>query len=420
MLTVLRKAGFEAYFAGGCVRDRLMGLEPKDYDIATSALPDQVRSLFRNSQAVGAAFGVILVRHGKSQIEVATFRRDLRYVDGRHPSKIEFSSAKEDARRRDFTINGVFYDPLEDRILDFVEGQKDLSERRLRAIGEPRERFAEDHLRVLRAVRFASRFQLNIDPATKEAMVRNAGDLARISPERIAEELKLILCAATRSDGWALLCELELAEVIWRFYTLPTDTGLRAFEAAESIFCAVGPQDEIDWALALSAGVLDYASRGLPAGADIRPLLESGRVHQAVRSCRKGLKISNQATDQMEFILRATGELLSQTPPGTARLKRFYAHADSAMAIELLRGLERVGIQRQRVAWLEEQFAKLEQVDCAPIPLLSGEDLLAAGLAAGPLFKKLLWDVYDAQLEGRIADRDSALKMALKLAKDRG
>src|SRR5688572_18826647 len=159
----LRDAGHVAYFAGGCVRDQLLGLEPKDYDVATDAPPDRVRQLFSNTQAVGAAFGVILVRHRKSQTEVATFRTDLKYVDGRRPEGVVFTTAEEDARRRDFTINGMFYDPVEDKVIDYVEGQADLQNRVLRAIGDPEHRIDEDRLRMLRAVRFAARFGLTID-----------------------------------------------------------------------------------------------------------------------------------------------------------------------------------------------------------------------------------------------------------------
>ena len=169
----LREAGHVAYFAGGCVRDMLLGLTPKDYDIATDAPPVRVRELFKNTQAVGAAFGVILVRQAKSVIEVATFRADLKYVDGRRPEGVVFTTAEEDAKRRDFTINGMFFDPVENKVIDYVGGQADLKNRVLRAIGEANHRFEEDHLRLLRAVRFAARFGLEIDPVTA-AMRSNA------------------------------------------------------------------------------------------------------------------------------------------------------------------------------------------------------------------------------------------------------
>src|SRR5688572_21466071 len=206
----LRDAGHVAYFAGGCVRDQLLGLDPKDYDVATDAPPDRVRQLFSNTQAVGAAFGVILVRHRKSQIEVATFRTDGKYVDGRRPEGVVFTTAEEDAKRRDFTINGMFYDPVEERVIDYVGGQADLKHKLLRAIGNPDERFEEDHLRMLRAVRFAARFDLAVEPATGDAIKRHADHLPRISPERIAEELRWMLGDPSRRRAWPLLWELGL------------------------------------------------------------------------------------------------------------------------------------------------------------------------------------------------------------------
>src|SRR5690242_2559491 len=171
----LRQAGHEALWAGGCVRDELLGLTPQDYDVATSARPEQVRSLFRRTIAVGMSFGVIEVLGPRTEgdwlkVQVATFRSDVSYSDGRHPDAVVFSSAREDALRRDFTINGMFFDPLENRLIDYVGGQEDLQARVLRAIGDPKQRFAEDKLRMLRAVRIATRFELEIEPATAEAI----------------------------------------------------------------------------------------------------------------------------------------------------------------------------------------------------------------------------------------------------------
>src|SRR5882724_7855964 len=193
VLKRLREAGHVAYFAGGCVRDLLLGAEPKDFDVATDAPPSRVQELFRNTQAVGAAFGVILVRQGGSQIEVATFRADAGYDDGRHPSKVRFTTAEEDARRRDFTINGLFLDPVGGQVIDYVRGQDDLRAGVIRAIGNATERFEEDSLRLLRAVRFAARLGFEIEPGTAAAIKAHAPQLKRISPERIADELRVML-----------------------------------------------------------------------------------------------------------------------------------------------------------------------------------------------------------------------------------
>jgi poly(A) polymerase len=217
VLKRLRDAGFVAYFAGGCVRDKLLGRQPVDWDVATDAPPKKVAELFAAAQAVGEAFGVVLVRHRKSVVEVATFRADGAYEDGRRPSSVRFTSAEEDAKRRDFTVNGLFLDPLGNRIIDFVGGQEDLKANRLRAIGNASERFAEDHLRLLRAVRLAARFDFQIEPETAKAMKLVAGRLAGISPERIADELRLMLTPATRTLAWKLLWDFKLGPVIFRF-----------------------------------------------------------------------------------------------------------------------------------------------------------------------------------------------------------
>src|SRR3954469_23233625 len=203
VLRRLREAGHVAYFAGGCVRDLLLGLEPKDWDVATDAPPQRVRELFSKTEAVGAAFGVILVRHGKSVVEVATFRSEGNYLDGRRPSEVRFTTAEEDARRRDFTINGLFLDPLAggppaEQVIDYVGGREDLRRGVLRAIGDPERRFAEDYLRLLRAVRFAARLGFPIPPATAAAVRRHAPRLAQIAPERVGDELRVMLPPPTR------------------------------------------------------------------------------------------------------------------------------------------------------------------------------------------------------------------------------
>src|SRR5258706_1624955 len=240
----LRDAGHVAYFAGGCVRDALLGLEAKDYDVATDAVPVKVRSLFRNTRAVGQAFGVILVHIGQSVIEVATFRTDGKYLDGRRPSEVQFTTAEEDAKRRDFTINGLFLDPLTDQVIDYVGGQQDLKSRTLRAIGDATARFEEDHLRLLRAVRFAARFGLTIEPLTLGAIAKHAERLAGISPERVGEEVRLMLTAPTRSTAWKMLRDVNLAPVIFRF--LPK---LQRDARGASVLGAVAPGRPIAYGL---------------------------------------------------------------------------------------------------------------------------------------------------------------------------
>ena len=201
----LRHAGFIAYFAGGCVRDALLGQEPHDYDIATDATPEQVQRLFPKSQAVGAHFGVVVVRSGPDHIEVATFRTDGSYKDGRRPEEVTYSTPEEDAQRRDFTVNGIFQDPATDEVIDFVGGQADLAAKVLRAIGNPAERFREDHLRLMRAVRFAATLGWEIEPATWAAVKAEAPALAKISIERTRDEFIKIMLHPNRVRGLDLL-----------------------------------------------------------------------------------------------------------------------------------------------------------------------------------------------------------------------
>ena len=227
----LRAAGYEALWAGGCVRDQLLEREPKDYDVATSATPEQVRDVFgrRRTLAIGAAFGVITVpgKGNEGQVEVATFRQDATYSDGRHPDSVKFSSAKEDAQRRDFTINGLFFDPLEDRVIDYVGGQDDLSKKVVRAIGDPDQRIGEDKLRMLRAVRFAATYDFELDAGTASAIRQRASEMTVVSAERIAEELRRMLSHPDRARAVSLLEAVDLLGVILPEANLrqPADAG---------------------------------------------------------------------------------------------------------------------------------------------------------------------------------------------------
>jgi poly(A) polymerase len=279
VLLRLRDAGHEAYFAGGCVRDMLLGLAPSDFDVATSAPPKAVQTLFSNAQAVGAAFGVILVRHGGSQIEVATFRSDGQYLDGRHPVSVNFSTAEEDAQRRDFTVNALFYDPVHDKVIDYVGGREDLQNHLIRAVGTPAARFDEDHLRMLRAIRFAARFGFSVEPKTAEALTLHASRIISISPERIADELRRMLTAPTRGAAWPMLFQFNLASPIFR-HTLENvaAAGNRAatLHPNNSIFLSVEPGAKISFALALAAAALDLTRDS--ASSDLRPLLAKPNV----------------------------------------------------------------------------------------------------------------------------------------------
>jgi poly(A) polymerase len=413
VLRRLREAGHVAYFAGGCVRDLLLGLEPKDYDVATDAPPKRVRQLFANTQAVGAAFGVILVKQGGSAVEVATFRSEGAYLDGRHPSEVRFTTPQEDARRRDFTMNGLFLDPLEnDRVIDYVGGVEDLRNRVLRAIGNPAERFGEDYLRLLRAVRFAARFDLRLDAATAEAMRQQGPKLVGISPERIGEELRLMLAAPSRNRAWSLLREFHFTDLIFRFVPRRAEPGSGQETAA--VFEALEPGQAIDFGLALAAGSVACLGPGM-GGSDVRELLTRASAQRINHALRKSLKISNEESDTLEGTLMGAGLLLQDPFPGVAAMKRFLARPTAGLSRQLLGALARVGFHEERVAAVERRLAELEKTDFAPPPLITGDDLTAAGLTPGPAFKRILERVYDAQLEDRVGTRDEAMGMAMGL-----
>jgi tRNA nucleotidyltransferase/poly(A) polymerase len=407
----LRESGHVAYFAGGCVRDMLLGFRPKDYDVATDAPPNRVRALFPRTQAVGAAFGVILVRQRRSQVEVATFRTDLEYRDGRRPEGVRFATAEEDAKRRDFTINGLFLDPVENRVIDYVGGQEDLKNKVLRAIGDADARFAEDHLRLLRAIRFAARFGLTIDSATDEAIARNAPHLVRISPERIAGELRTTLTPPTRASAWQTMRRYALDGVIFRFLRSPTPSAHPEVAGGRAAFFErVSPGTHIPFGLALAAAAVDHVLVRLKNLADWPDL----SVRQTVRAVRQSLRISNEEAEEMEGALYGVEQLLRDANPRVATLKRFLARPTALLSRALLAALPAELAPRRDDQ--ERRLAELEKTDYAPPPLITGDDLTGAGLTPGPVFKQVLDEVYDAQLEGRVTTKDEALRLALAIA----
>lgn len=409
----LREAGHIAYFAGGCVRDVLMGLTPKDYDVATDAPPLRVRGLFNNTQAVGAAFGVILVRHRGAQVEVATFRADGSYADGRRPTGVTFTTAEEDAKRRDFTVNGLFLDPVENRVIDYVGGQQDIAAKVIRAIGDPDQRFEEDHLRMLRAVRFAARFGFEIEVGTASAIARHAERLKRISPERVGDELRAMLTAPTRAAAWEMLWKLGLLPVIFRTLPEQSSNPENYEQRSRPLFPELAPDIEMPFALSLATLALCY--RASARRTHVTALLEAVEVQRTVQACRTTLKISNDESAFMAGVLHL-GPLLRDDPPTVATMKRFLATPTSTWARILLKALLQSDNTLTRIIWLQEQFARLEKEDVAPPPFVTGDDLAGGGFAPGPLFKRVLDAVYDAQLEGRVRSKEEALVMAVELA----
>lgn len=394
----LREAGFEAYWAGGCVRDQLLGEAAKDYDVATSATPDQVRRVFgrRRTQVVGAAFGVITVvgPPGAGHIEVATFRSDRGYSDGRHPDAVVFSTAEEDAARRDFTINGLFYDPLEDRVIDYVGGREDLQRRVLRAIGDPRARLAEDKLRMLRAVRFAARFDLTIAPETFEAVREMAWQITAVSAERIAAEMQALLVDRRRARGVRLLVETGLASVILP-EIVPADGSSAALEQA------LGTLERLEvpsFALALAALVCGFVD---------------GR---GVRAIGRRWKLALRDVARAAWLVqhRPLLELAGRLP--WSKVQPVVAHPGSRELLALGEAEVRAGLRPpDDTAWWRDKLELPAEI-LNPPPLITGEDLKSLGLRPGPLFRPLLDRVRAAQLDGQVRTPDEALSLAQQYA----
>ncbi|MFN4243061.1 MAG: CCA tRNA nucleotidyltransferase [Tepidisphaerales bacterium] len=435
VLRELRRAGHTAYFAGGCVRDLLLGLKPKDYDIATSAPPGEVRRLFRGSQAVGAAFGVILVRMGGHAIEVATFRCDGDYSDGRRPDSVRFASPREDAERRDFTINGLFLDPLPDKppaypfgeVIDFVGGLEDLAARRLRAIGDPDRRFGEDHLRLLRAVRFAAAFELTLETDTARAIRRHAGHLRRIAPERVGDEMRRMLVPPTRVRAWSLLRELGLTPELFRFCSCaeqPMVSLVPHLPAADLPFAVVLATCAIEETAQFAEGDRPVSAESAGRAAGERAILNAVSPHAAaatVRGLRQAMRLSNEETDAMLELADGLSRLLLALPhPPVALRRRLLARAWADGLLTVLETLQCGGHFADALPGLLADLRRRRGDDNAPPPLLTGDDLAAAGLKPGPLFRRLLDMAYDAQLEGRVGSRGEALTLALAAASAEG
>jgi poly(A) polymerase len=415
----LREHGHIAYFAGGSVRDLLLGVAAKDIDIATDARPEHVQKMFKRTYAVGAHFGVVVVLEGDLQFEVATFRSDGAYVDGRRPEGVTFSTPEEDAARRDFTINGMFFDPVAERVIDFVGGRADLEARIIRAIGDPDARFAEDRLRMLRAVRFAATLGFEIERATWEALVRNASAILDISAERIRQELVKIFLSPNRVRGWDLLDASGLMRVV-----LPELEALKGceqppqFHPEGDVFTHTRIMLELlppEVSLPLVFSVL-FHDIGKPPTQTVD---ETGRIRFNGHD-RVGAEMTEQLMQRLRFSraeIDATVEAVRQhmvfkDVPNmrTAKLKRFMARPNFEDELEL----HRVDCASSHAMLDNYDFLLRKREEFAnepiiPPPLVRGDDLIRLGLKPGPHFGKILEAVETRQLEGGFRDRDEAL-----------
>jgi poly(A) polymerase len=384
----LRSGGFEALWAGGCVRDQLLGLTPKDYDVATSATPDQIRDLFGHGRTlpIGAAFGVITVLGPRAagQIEVATFRTDAAYSDGRHPDSVSFTTAEHDAQRRDFTINGLFFDPITNQVVDYVNGQEDLKRRTIRAIGDPRLRISEDKLRMLRAVRFAAAFNFEIDPETLRAIQDMAAQITTVSPERIGAELRRMLLDPSRATALELLRETTLLP-----HVLPA--------------LAKAPHEVI--------ADLKRTLHGLkePTVATVFALLLNT---ESPKDFGRDLRFTNKEIDRATWLLTNCVFIAQAKQLPWPELQRILTHEGTPELLALFEAMKgpdnpALAYCRERLAWPAERLN--------PLPLVDGNDLIRHGLSPGPQFSALLEQVRDAQLNGEIHTRDDALALVDRL-----
>lgn len=390
----LRRAGHEAFWAGGCVRDELLGRTPADYDVATSAKPEEVRNLFgrRRTLAVGAVFGVITVLGPRpaGQVEVATFRADAPYVDGRHPAGVTFCSAREDALRRDFTINGLFFDPLKSRVIDYVGGQQDLSEGVIRAIGVAAMRFEEDHLRILRAIRFSAGFGFPLEHDTRRAVEEMSHLVDLVSPERVAAELRTMFSKPGRGRAISLLIETGLIGPVFHEFH---QHNASFWNASSAIIDAL---DEPCLPLVLAI----FCQQDAAAGTRLADRL----------------RLSNHERKLIDWLIAADAAITKATSVGSlseqpwSTLQPWLGHASRFQLADLWRAVAATTGQGSEAAhWISSQVAKpLAELD--PPELLSGHDLLALGVPAGPDIGTMLRKLRSLQLDDTISSREEAVQ----------
>ena len=425
---ILRSAGHEAFFVGGCVRDLLRGEAPEDYDIVTSARPDVVQALFPRTYPVGVSFGVIIVSEGDLLYEVATYRKEAEYGDGRHPSQVSFATAKEDVYRRDFTVNGLLMDPETGEIVDYVGGVADIERRVIRTIGNPEERFAEDHLRMLRAVRFTANLGFIIDVETLEAIKRHAADIARVSAERVREELTRILIGPGPCPGMELLQATGILSQL-----LPEIEALRGVSQPPQFH----PEGDV-WEHTLSMLALLPRERQHGSEADGRLawavlLHDVGKPVTRTESetgvhfyghVKKGAEIASAIMRRLKFPKADLDVVLAlienhmrfmhvqEMRPNT--VKKFLRMQDFNLHLALHR-LDCLGSHGHldNDAFCRGKLQELTTEDLHPPRLLTGHDLLALGCQPGPLFREILNAIEDAQLNGEIATVHEAQQLVI-------
>jgi poly(A) polymerase len=416
----LHAAGYTAYFAGGCVRDRLLGREPKDFDVATNATAVTVQKLFERTVPVGAQFGVVLVLKDDVAVEVATFRSDAPYVDGRRPTSVRFSSPQEDAQRRDFTINGLFLDPGDDRVIDYVGGAADIRAGIIRGIGDARARIAEDRLRMLRAIRFAATLGFVIEPRTFEAVRAAAPTITDMSWERIGDELVRMLSesnAGTARRAFELLDESGLL-----VHVLPEVAAMKGVQQSadyhpegDVFLHTLGLLQQLDRpteTLALGA-LLHDVGKPVTAATSERRITFYGHCERgaemAVAICQR-LRRSRETWERVEMLVRDHLRHVNARDMRLSTLKRFLGAHGIAELLELAR-MDALASNKDLSSYefCQQKLAEFGAVHLKPQPLVRGQDLIELGMSPGPAFKEILDAVQEAQLEGALATRQQAL-----------
>jgi tRNA nucleotidyltransferase/poly(A) polymerase len=415
----LRAAGHTAWLVGGCVRDLLLGLQPKDYDVATSATPEACQKLFPDSVAIGAHFGVVLVRDEEASVEVATYRIDGDYEDGRRPASVAFATTpQEDASRRDFTINAMMMDPVTGEVLDFFGGREDLAGKCIRAIGDPAKRFAEDHLRLLRAVRFAARFGYEIEPATFAAMLAQAPALATIAAERIREELTCILTQGHADRGVQLLSDTGLLAVV-----LPEVEALHGVQQPPQFH----PEGDVWTHVLLMLKTMGPAEPTLAWGVLLHDVGKPGtfKVTDRIRfdghadlgveigrGILNRLRFSGDDTEQILALVQNHMRFMDIQRMKQSTLKRFLRMPAFGEHLRL-HELDCAGSNGrfENLHYAREQWQSLPAEALNPPRLVTGADLQAMGLVPGPQFREMLQAVEEAQLEGTVQSKKEAIAM---------
>ena len=416
----LQEKGHIAYLAGGCVRDMLRGETPKDYDIATSALPEEITSIFTKTREVGVHFGVVIVIVKNQAFDVATFRNDGSYKDGRHPEEVTFSTPQDDTARRDFTVNGIFFDPISEKYIDFVEGKSDIDKKVIRAIGEPNLRFQEDHLRLLRAIRFAARFDYEIEAETWNSIKSNASGISKISKERIRDELTKILLNENRVLGFDLLVESGLMEhIIPQILQLKGCEQPPQFHPEGDVFVHTRLmlsllKDAPSIELVLSVLLHDI---GKPATYSFDEEADRIRFNghdklgaEMSEQILRDLKFSNSIIEDVVQMVANHMTFKDVQKMRQSKLKRFMSRSTFNDEIELHRvdclgswgGLDNYD-------FLNKKMVEFANEPIIPQPLLTGKDLIELGWSPGPDLGQTLNSVQDMQLEGKLNSKDEAL-----------